>query len=108
MLKIFSLFQQGGLVMYPLLICSIAAVAILINRIQVYRKAQSDIDSLSATLPALAEKQEWNKIIEVCKADGGMAATVIAQAATQEASVQQQEKALEGAAISAAGKFGPI
>ena len=35
-MELFSLFEKGGLVMYPLLICSIAAIAILIERIRTY------------------------------------------------------------------------
>ena len=44
-MELFSLFEKGGLVMYPLLICSIAAIAILIERIRTYNKAESDMDN---------------------------------------------------------------
>ena len=32
-----ALFQKGGLVMYPLLLCSVIAIAILVERIRTYR-----------------------------------------------------------------------
>lgn len=47
-MELFSLFEKGGLVMYPLLICSIAAIAILIERIRTYNKAESDMDNLKS------------------------------------------------------------
>ena len=42
-MELFSLFEKGGLVMYPLLICSIAAIAILIERIRTYNFPQGRV-----------------------------------------------------------------
>ena len=42
-MELFSLFEKGGLVMYPLLICSIAAIAILIERIRTYNFPQNRV-----------------------------------------------------------------
>lgn len=105
MSNVMHIFQQGGLVMYPLLVCSVIAVAILINRVQMYKKAKSNIEALSDVIPTLAQKQAWSEIVDVCRTDGGIAAGVIAQAAAQASSTERQEKALEGAAISAAGRI---
>ena len=40
------LFNAGGLVMYPLLLCSILVIAIGIERFRYYQKAESDISKL--------------------------------------------------------------
>ena len=64
-MELFSLFEKGGLVMYPLLICSIAAIAILIERIRTYNKAESDMDNLKAKVSELVVKGNWQELRDI-------------------------------------------
>ncbi|WP_371378451.1 hypothetical protein [Sporomusa aerivorans] len=45
-----ELFQKGGYVMYPLLVCSLLVIAIAVERYQYFRKAATDINSLMTEL----------------------------------------------------------
>ena len=53
-MELLELFHQGGLVMYPLLLCSIIAIAILVERVRTYRAAQSNMNRLREEVPVLA------------------------------------------------------
>lgn len=99
---IIDLFVKGGLVMYPLLICSLIAIAILVERIRTYRAAQSNMERLRQEVPALVESGQWDALQALCQEDGGAAATLIATAAKQNHNVEKQTQALQGAAGSIA------
>lgn len=99
---ILELFVKGGLVMYPLLICSIIAIAILIERVRTYNAAKSDMVSLREQVPTLVESGRWKELQELCEADGGVAAQLVAAAAKQSHDVDKQTQALQGTAGSLA------
>jgi biopolymer transport protein ExbB len=46
-------FVKGGFLMYPILLCSIAGVAILLNKFFQYRKILNDIDRPDTKIPLL-------------------------------------------------------
>lgn len=103
-MELIELFQKGGLVMYPLLVCSIVAVAILVERIRTYRAAKSDMANLRETLPSLVERKDWQAVIALCEADGGCAAEMISRAAMQaEGGTDRQLQTMQGAAGAIAG-----
>ena len=104
-MELFSLFEKGGLVMYPLLICSIAAIAILIERIRTYNKAESDMDNLKAKVSELVVKGNWQELRNICEEDGGAAAELVKTAASQSHDIDKQTQALQGAAIAIASRL---
>ena len=53
------LFIKGGLVMYPLLICSIIAIAILIERVRMYNAARSNMETLKESVSQLVPQGKW-------------------------------------------------
>ncbi|MBO4711268.1 MotA/TolQ/ExbB proton channel family protein [bacterium] len=64
-MDIFTIFTKGGIVMYPILLCSIVSVAILLERLFVLRKSR--IISNGDLLMHLAEKHAWNDLKEASK-----------------------------------------
>ena len=104
-MELFSLFEKGGLVMYPLLICSIAAIEILIERIRTYNKAESDMDNLKAKVSELVVKGNWQELRDICEEDGGAAAELVKTAASQSHDIDKQTQALQGAAIAIAARL---
>lgn len=100
-----QLFVKGGLVMYPLMICSIIAVSILIERVRVYKKAQSDMNDLKEQLPRLTQEHRWHEIIDLCEADGGSPARVIQSAVSQNHILSNQPQIVEAAAMKEASKL---
>lgn len=104
-MDIVHIFQKGGLVMYPLVLCSIIAVSILFERLRVYRKAHSNTESLKKELAPLIQEHEWKEIIAICKEDGGAPATIIKESIEQSHDVHKQPQLIEAGAMKEAGKL---
>lgn len=100
-----QLFIQGGLVMWPLLICSIISVAILIERVRTYNAATSDMETLKAKVAELVPQGKWEELRQVCKNDGGVAAELVEAAASQPHGIEKQTQALQGAAGAIAARL---
>ena len=64
-MDIFTIFTKGGIVMYPILLCSIVSVAVLFERLFALRKSR--IISNSDLLTHLAEKRSWDEMKEAAK-----------------------------------------
>lgn len=101
-----ALFTKGGLVMYPLLACSILVVAIVIERFLYLRTLQTDT---AAVLPAIVQKikhGEWQKAAAVCAETKGIIASVLAQGLANPVHDRQElEQILEGAAMRAVARL---
>ncbi|UCF81071.1 MAG: MotA/TolQ/ExbB proton channel family protein [Acidobacteriota bacterium] len=63
----FELFQKGGLVMYPLLACSIAALAIVIERFVNLRASKALRPSVADTVDGLVESGVYEKAKSLCE-----------------------------------------
>ncbi|MDU4959210.1 MAG: MotA/TolQ/ExbB proton channel family protein [Sporomusaceae bacterium] len=102
----FSLFHKGGLVMYPLALCSMFVAAIIAERYWFFRAETGDAAALRRELsPALAAG-DWDKALAVCGGVNGSAAAV-AYAGLERRSRDPQvvEKAMEAAASLKAAKL---
>ena len=64
-MNIFTIFTKGGVVMYPILLCSIVSVAILFERLFALRKSR--IIANSELMMHLAEKHSWDELKETAK-----------------------------------------
>ncbi|MCI5837424.1 MAG: MotA/TolQ/ExbB proton channel family protein [Veillonellaceae bacterium] len=96
------LFHAGGLVMYPLLLCSIISIAIGIERFGYYRKAKSDINKLVEVLPQYLEAGDIPGLQRALEEDGGFPAHVVAEALQRIHTSVSQTAIVEGAASHAA------
>ena len=52
-MDIAEIFKAGGIVMYALVLCSIAVAAIMIDRFLLYRRAEKELESFVMQLPLL-------------------------------------------------------
>jgi len=75
--KSFSLFVKGGLVMYPLLLCSIFILAVAIERWLYYRQMETDTDDLLSKIKE-AIKTNNHQAQHVCEQTGGPVASMLA------------------------------
>lgn len=102
-MELFHLFQAGGLMMYPLMLCSIIVVAIFIERVRYYKANRSDVENLAKILPDYLKKGDIEGIKSALVSDGGIPADVILQAVNAAGSGARQSAIVEGAAVHAAG-----
>ena len=69
---------DGGSMMIPLLICSIAAIAIIIDRARAFRAANVDFAGLRATVRECLAKGDVESAMDACeKSSGPVAATML-------------------------------
>jgi biopolymer transport protein ExbB len=69
--SVFQFIKAGGVMMYPLIACSILLVAIAIERIWTLRKASVDGDALLDAVREEYAKGGASKAEEVCRKAGG-------------------------------------
>jgi biopolymer transport protein ExbB/TolQ len=92
------LFVEGGVAMYPLLLCSILSVAVAINRICVLMRASRPETRFVERLTALLQSRDLPAVSEQCaRSEGPLARVVQAALATPKDTPQHRQKALERA-----------
>lgn len=92
------LFNAGGLVMYPLLLCSILVIAIGIERFRYYQKAESDISKLVEEIPVLLHQNDLSGLKQILDEDGGFPAMAIRDAVGHLHTGASQTAVVEGSA----------
>ena len=92
-MDIFTIFTKGGIVMYPILLCSIVSVAILFERLFALRKSR--IISNGDLLMHLAEKHSWNELRETAKRGDDLFSRVIYMTLSDPSSESETAKITE-------------
>lgn len=77
---IWQLFSQGGVVMYPLLVCSVIVVAVGIERWFYYRRHYSAVRLLVPRLLPALQQREFGQALQVCRSVRGDLAAIMAEA----------------------------
>ncbi|MDY3983258.1 MAG: MotA/TolQ/ExbB proton channel family protein [Veillonellaceae bacterium] len=104
-MEIFALFQKGGLVMWPLLICSIIAICILIERIRTYRAAKSNVETLKVEIKESLAKGQIDSLRKAAEKDGGVAGQLLYTALEGKGSLEEQQALISGTAATIAGRL---
>jgi biopolymer transport protein ExbB len=65
-MDLLSIFLKGGWVMYPILVCSIIAVAIVIEKFIVLKKAKVNIPAFLIKIRGLVKKKDMEGAISYC------------------------------------------
>lgn len=94
-MNVLELLSKGGLVMIPLFICSLIAIAILLERRRFYKQCHTDVAALCDEVALLAANGQWAALKERCVTVGGKAALIIAEATEYDKRVEKQEKFVE-------------
>lgn len=76
---IITLFAKGGLVMVPLLACSILVVAITIERYLYFGKVQTDVESLLTAVDIKLKQSDRSEAEEICRRTKGIVAAMLAK-----------------------------
>jgi biopolymer transport protein ExbB len=71
MLKAVELFRQGGPIMWPLLLCAIVSVAVMLERFISINRAAVNTESLTERVRDLLTKGQVNEALEFCEKEPG-------------------------------------
>lgn len=105
LLSAWSLFQKGGLMMYVLLACSMAVVAITAERWQFYRALTQHPASFLAQLQALLAEKRLAEALTLCEKTPGAIAQLGQSALTAQQHHRSVEVALESTAMLIAARL---
>jgi biopolymer transport protein ExbB len=98
-----TVFAKGGLVMYPLLLCSVLVITIAIERSLYLRNSRTDVNALLTVLAEPLGAGNWEKAGQICENSRGVPAQMLAEALRQPfADRCQLEQILDGVAASVA------
>ena len=90
-MDVIELFSKGGAVMYLLLLCSIAVIAIGIERLVFYHYAGNNSKNFLENLPVKLRVQNINQVADFCHAEKSLVGEVAFSgvlAATQKENVE--------------------
>lgn len=65
-MSLWDLFILGGLVMWPILLCSVIGVYVIIERYLVLRKAKANVNQFMLNLKVLLRKNDIRNAIDLC------------------------------------------
>lgn len=103
--RLLHLFAAGGFMMYPLVLASIAAVAIAVNRSSLYRKSRANLALLTEKLPAFLKSRDFEEAAKVSEQAGGSAGSLVAEACRAANEVENVSEFLSGRAAHEAGRL---
>ncbi len=69
-MEFFALFQKGGLVMYPIMLASIIAVTIALERFAYYRKEKLRVEDFSGQIHELLQAGDREQAADLCRTAG--------------------------------------
>ena len=90
----FEYITRGGVFMIPIIICSVVALGIIIERSVRLLKAKCDEHALIRTLEAAIDKGGRELALKVCKRTGGMLPRILADGLTDATNAKHLEKRL--------------
>ena len=70
-------FQKGGIMMYPLLLFSIIAVAIILQRLYSFHRAETDVGKLMHKIKKFFEEGKLESAIAYCRSTPGPVAYIL-------------------------------
>lgn len=95
-----SWFQKGGIIMYLILFCSVAALAIFIERLWQLHCARINTNNFMSQISATLMKNRIKEAIDICSRTGGPVANILKVAILKhDRSKQEIREAIEDAGI---------
>lgn len=76
-MNLFSIFLKGGFLMWPILLCSIIGLAIIIDRYMVLRKSKINIPAFMVRVRGQLKKQDIDGAISYCMEEQSPIANII-------------------------------
>jgi biopolymer transport protein ExbB/TolQ len=97
-LRLLAYFQQGGIAMYPLLLCSVLSIGIAIERIVTLCRASKSDAAVAPELAKLLAGNHTGEASDRCaRGDSPLARAMLAALAPMKGGPEQRQKALDRA-----------
>jgi biopolymer transport protein ExbB len=76
-MNLFSIFLKGGFIMYPILLASIIALTVIIDRYLVLRKAKINIPAFMVRIRGLIKKKDISGAVSYCMEEKSPVANIV-------------------------------
>lgn len=76
-MNLFDIFLKGGLLMWPILVCSIIGLAVIIDRYTVLRKAKINLPAFMVRIRGLIKKKDISGAISYCMQEKSPVANIV-------------------------------
>ncbi len=76
-MNLFSMFLKGGIVMWPILLCSIIGLTVIIDRYIVLRKAKINIPAFMVRIRGMIKKKDISGAISYCMEEKSPVANIV-------------------------------
>jgi len=76
-MELYNIFIQGGMIMWPILLCSIIGVAIIVDRFIVLRKTRINVPAFLVRIRGLIKKNDIDGAISYCMEEKSPIANII-------------------------------
>jgi len=94
----FEMIQKGGAIMYPIILCSIIAFGIILERLYYFRKIRIDAVSFMDNIEGTLKRNKIAESVKICEdTEGPIAAIVKAGLVKHDRSRQEIREAIEDA-----------
>lgn len=76
-MNLFSMFLKGGIIMWPILLCSVVGLAVVIDRYIVIRKARINVPAFMVRIRGFIKKKDISGAISYCMEEKSPIANVV-------------------------------
>ncbi len=76
-MNLFSMFLKGGVIMWPILLCSVVGLAVIIDRYIVLRKARINVPAFMVRIRGFIKKKDISGAISYCMEEKSPIANVV-------------------------------
>ena len=76
-MNLFSIFLKGGIIMWPILLCSIIGLAVVIDRYIVIRKAKINVPAFMVRIRGFIKKKDISGAVSYCMEEKSPIANVV-------------------------------
>jgi len=73
-----DVFLKGGPLMWPILLCSVISIAIIVDRAYVLHNTGTKVPNISSRVKALCKDEKYEEAVKLCEGDPGPVAHILA------------------------------